>query len=865
MELIDHTGHLYTIPSFDSYPYGYEYETFKYVMWLEDEYVRRLSINEWYIRPVRVLIHQPGPVSVNVNVDSNVFYLIGGKTIQEKVQQTGLNIELDESPDIFKKQLSLDDMHVLEDDTDVLITFYVAGNASEEATWTTNIMINATYEDGKEEWCPITVGGVFRDECEPLIINGHNMGINIPKDIIKALYPNVAGTSIYSNELNEALYNDKVKEYLMNYMKLHGEKGNIDQVRASLKFFQWGSHASISQLIRTDNNIITQYIRDFFNNTNDIARRMEHFVPSSLLSVVVNENQETNKDKPQEYGKKNFWGEMKPIMESLTEKMVYKEYDNTGIKFYKPYYEYVLQELMLKIACLRYYYQKYFLPMHTIILSASLQHQVHANDIKYITKPFVNITEETICAERDRTRQHITFPSFHTLYAYTQQHYVDSNLNEFDNYEEQGHELDDTDIFYIDDICIELPIKFECDDMDLYNCHLVLERKDGTLMMETNFSFSQSKHRYKSLIIYPKLINDWLTMNYWEGKGYCLHLNVNGAWYDYEFTIKVPELHMSFGYLKYKYNNTVHRQINSISENHIDFQSFMYLPSLIDVSNINFPENVVEYGHDGVMEKFIDMYHESPSLPNDGQMTDRYYNRVHYFRLYKNDAELIYKRNEQYDTDADDPDIVNLYKVFFHSNGTQLENVRYKIDSADGLDYDLYLMHDSPDASDYNNVLSNEHMSDIWVPHWYIILISRQTLDNANIENKTAVPTITFMGSNEYTFEHVSSDNKWLINRMVYCDCNGINQFNSDDIIVGTVNNIEFPFILNEGTHWKISTMSPGMEHDSEVTSNTNAFLMSMGGDNTGYDKGYYNITVRYSLDGTTQYQRKHTSRIKVK
>ena len=59
--------------------------------------------------------------------------------------------------------------------------------------------------------------------------------------------------------------------------------------------------------------------------------------------------------------------------------------------------------------------------------------------------------------------------------------------------------------------------------------------------------------------------------------------------------------------------------------------------------------------------------------------------------------------------------------------------------------------------------------------------------------------------------------------------------------------------------------MSPGMEHDSEVTSNTNAFLMSMGGDNTGYDKGYYNITVRYSLDGTTQYQRKHTSRIKVK
>ena len=28
-----------------------------------------------------------------------------------------------------------------------------------------------------EEYCFITVGGVFIDECEPLVINGKNMGI----------------------------------------------------------------------------------------------------------------------------------------------------------------------------------------------------------------------------------------------------------------------------------------------------------------------------------------------------------------------------------------------------------------------------------------------------------------------------------------------------------------------------------------------------------------------------------------------------------------------------------------------------------------------------------------------------------------
>ena len=289
MNLIDHTGHIYSLPSFESYPTGYEYETFKYIHWLEDEYVRKLSVNEWYIRPVMLLFNKSID-SVSLSIDSSVFKLISGKTIQDKVHETGFNIELDESNDVFVSTLTKDDLIFIEDDESILGIFYVAGNAASAATWTSNLLVEVHYEDNTSEYCPITIGGVFYDESEELVINGKNMGISLPKDIIKAVYQCIAGTSVYSSDTNEALYNEKVREYLMNYMKLHGECGNVDQMKASLKFFGWGSNIKLTQLIRTDNEIITQYVKDFFDSNNDILTRMEHFRPSALVSLTVDEN-----------------------------------------------------------------------------------------------------------------------------------------------------------------------------------------------------------------------------------------------------------------------------------------------------------------------------------------------------------------------------------------------------------------------------------------------------------------------------------------------------------------------------------------------------------------------------------------------
>ena len=66
------------------------------------------------------------------------------------------------------------------------------------------------YNDDEHEWCPITIGGVFYDNCESLIINGKNMGVDLPKDILKAIYQ----SSFYNDVTDSTIYNEKIKEIL---------------------------------------------------------------------------------------------------------------------------------------------------------------------------------------------------------------------------------------------------------------------------------------------------------------------------------------------------------------------------------------------------------------------------------------------------------------------------------------------------------------------------------------------------------------------------------------------------------------------------------------------------------------------------
>lgn len=872
MEFIDHTGHIFTQKSYNDYPVGYEFETLPYIFWLNNQYTQNLSVDNYYMLPIRPLVENSrnGEIkAVSIKCNSNIFKLVASKRIQE---QQSLTIELKEDSSDFKSELVIDDILQVKDDEFTMLPFYVIGNSTEEGTFTTTILISIYYDNDVQIHCPITVGGVWVDEIEQLQINASNMGVNLPKDIIRAIYQ----SSLVNDKLDTALYNDKVKEYLINYMSIKGECGNTNSVINSLKWFGYGDKITLDKLIRTDNDLYNQYVHDNLSLNNDIIKGFENFVNTSLFTLVIKENEDID-NVPFNFDE-DFYGENNPQTQSLFDKLIESRYDEKDIVFYRPYYEFTLQEMFLKLSCLKYYYQKYFLPMHVGIYSASIQHKEYCNDIKFTIKPFNKICSNLVILNDSDVN--VKFPEDNNIYFYSQNHYIDELYNEFTDYEYLGNNTD-MSIYYTDDICFSIPMTITGDDY--YRCKLFIKRSDNQLVYESSFNFAQSEsHDYKSLVILPKLINKYADINYWMKYTYTLYICVNDKWFEFPFTLNVPELNISFGTLEYKYEYEKVRQIQdaktfseiltenskNLSTDEIDimrnfireedssyidvtFNAFMYLPSLINVDNIKFTNNVIDYTNKGNLLQFVSRYREAPMISDN----KKYYNRVHYFTLHDTYSGKPIKYTDSIDNGR-------LYTNFFDNEGNQKGIVNSSIFKDKALDYDFYLMHDSLDIEDYRGILSDKELEK-WEPHWYGVFISKQTIDNAIIDSDLDIQKS--FKDNNYELRYVASDNKFLINRMIFKDSGGENIFNIDDIIVSTVNNINLPFILELGSHWNFKPFSLGMNKEANVNSNTNSAIISMGNGNNHYESGYYDVSVRYSLDSNTQEQKTKIARILVR
>ena len=392
MEFIDSTGHVFSLPTYNDKPVIYEYKENDYIFWLSND---KVSINNYFIKPIRFIV----PIeeifndnelieefNINVKIESQFYRLIGPKTIQEKLEKVNnINEKIIINFDECYSTLSLSDFYLDEVQENNLIVenngskkyimfpFYVIGKSIVEGTYLSNIFISVG-DDISTEYTPITVGCTFIDECEELIINGKNMGINLPKDIIKAFY-NSSFDSVYADE---KILKDKMKELLMNYMSIKGECGNFKSVINSLKWFGWGNKIEISKLIKTDNEFIDQYILDYFSIDNDLKPSFKYFNTTNMISLSVKGNQETGENYLQNFDSL-FIGEGNPIMEDLFKKNIEIKHDD--ISFYAPYYRFMMHELALKLDCLKYYYQNYFLPVHIKINRASINYKVYANKV----------------------------------------------------------------------------------------------------------------------------------------------------------------------------------------------------------------------------------------------------------------------------------------------------------------------------------------------------------------------------------------------------------------------------------------------------------------------------------------------------
>ena len=428
MEFVDNTGHIFSLPSYNEKPIGYEYEEYSYVFWIDANNTSKLSVNNYYSKPIYALYElqndydaidlsneELSPLHIKIYFEkSDVFKLISTKNINEFIfsdHYKNLNdyidlCNLDSDNTYIKSKLTNADLNVIKttenmsSNTNInylMIPIYPIAMAEEEGVWISNLMIHI--EDtkiNKDEWCYISVGGEFINEYEELVINGQNFGVNLPKDILKAVY----SESLYNDSFNEALYNEKLKEYMINIMSIKGECGNFKSAIHSLKWFGYGDKISISKLLKTDNDFKNQYIKDYFDISNDVITTFKTFTTDSLVSLLLMISKETDELYKFELDK-DFYGENKPKLISLIDSYFKTkignhdmpiENDDEKYWYWKPYFDFSVNELGIKLMCLKYFYKKYFLPIHLNIHNASLCQLVFANDIKFVNKVGCNIT-----------------------------------------------------------------------------------------------------------------------------------------------------------------------------------------------------------------------------------------------------------------------------------------------------------------------------------------------------------------------------------------------------------------------------------------------------------------------------------------
>ena len=119
MEFIDHTGHIYSLKDWQNEPIGYEYEIGNYVDWFtSDTPSHKLSIDRYYIKPVRIIVNSNDLISVKLKndiKDDTHFWLLSSAYIQNCIENNSsifdpLNIEESE----FCNELHTDDLTVID-------------------------------------------------------------------------------------------------------------------------------------------------------------------------------------------------------------------------------------------------------------------------------------------------------------------------------------------------------------------------------------------------------------------------------------------------------------------------------------------------------------------------------------------------------------------------------------------------------------------------------------------------------------------------------------------------------------------------------------------------------------------------------
>ena len=900
MEFIDKEGHVFSCGS-SSAPTGWREAQPDYIFWAESPVTGPdLSVSEYYVNQIipyisatNTLKPDGGAVqlsaitSVTVTCESNVFKLKGCAA----GSPSGITFDMgSEEMSSYITTVSYNRDSLIISDDDIICPFFTICMSESAGELLANALIEIKYSDNggtSSSYTVIRFGGVFRETSEKLLINAANNGADIKPAVMGGVYQ-------APPEFDAALYNAKLREYMMNKPELTA--GGYSAMLKAAKWFGWGGMLVARRLLRTDNKRAEQYARDCFGKTDRQAGE-KSFKESGAVSFRAKENarlfkginsagDEAAVSAPADW-EADFSGESLPEAEDLFDK-----YINAGgapIERYEPYYMWDRAVIMAKLALFKYYYRKYFCPAATSVRAVSLELSHTAQDIKSLHYSAQSVCEAPVlCAGRcvvdifgdSRYDIYDISPIIKTVRFESAIHYMDRDFCEFSNYADESlhNSIGEYDasaphqIYESHEMCAVVPLRFYSsmeekldgagiDSSYIYDTQIILSR-GGTEVWSCTKRFCQSNDSvFNNIIIIPKLMPGVKDIG-WEG---AWHIDVccNGRWFAHDFNVAAPEPYVEIGYIEYAYDDAFAEK------------AVMWDARLVSVTNSDYISDIMAFSqakNDGgqhVIDALVKKYTDTFTLPSY-DTAPQYYNIILYIDLNDNSGAPV------------DEEKAN--KI--------LNSVKTVCGDIAGCAYDAHLMRDEQYAAAHNG--DNRY---------YIVLISKYTINEmsaqagiAPMQIKSAVTeyvsktgTALETAVSQYAFYDAracagSVTCRFLINRMRFVACDN-GAIPADKIICCSIykNNafsdnpatLEESFYANSGnlpfrmdvmsSKWRFIPYSVSISGVKACSSKANTAIMSLPGTSNEYMRGYYNVEVEYSIDGRSAKTYRLPYKIRVK
>lgn len=929
MEFIDTGGHIFSVGHAES-PLGWESADSEYVFWINGAYTGpEISTGMYYVMQITPYIGKDNtlgtgcssvPVTdvkeITVTCESSIFKVAGyeiGRDLSFDVSGGAL-AERSTSVVYTDGKLIIDGA-----DGDCIAPFFVICKSDGEGTLMTNLLVSVKYVEGQAErtvYSVVRVGGVFTGESEKLEINAANFGKALPKGILRAVYQGDVPCGDGETLFDASLYNEKLKEYLMSRMKIVGETGNRNSMLSAFKWFGWGDKAEMSSLLKTDNRLMEQYVRDRFGTDSDIIDCFSRFRNTALVSFGLKENaiiykkddngNEFAVTEPQKWGA-DFPGEGIPETEDLFLKYVKAEMNDSEFEYYEPYYLYNKATIMLKLYFFEYYYKKYFCPVNAGVVSASVEHRHIMQDYKMHTEAGCSIVETPVFNSDTCVVDIFGDSSYdmsgtkeHTAHFSAARHCVDGDFCEFSIYNKKEYcdSVKDTakdandincrsQVYETHEMCLALPVRFwscieeklgaaSTDTCYIYSATIIISKKDGIFkeIYSVSKRFVQSEeNRLENIIIIPRLIPAFRNRDivWWTEGEYRIDIECNGRWFSQPFKIAVPEITADLGYLEYRYSDMFAPYLAAAGQGPVKNErcgKVMWEPSLVNVTNSDYITDLVQYS---AGEPNINRYGETYNIPPPN-LAPQYYNAVMYIDTdSEEDAEDASKSHAG---DSNSPIPVAVYNLLRGADAGSPESFDWdppRDELMKAVSIDVYTVHEE-----------TEDRKKCWC-----VLITRRTIGEImNAAGEGAKPAdVIDAYKNALSVCGVPNPAvyaRFLVNRMAVVKCGGSNNVPQNSILccslykreagydeadieeAGETNVLTgqsaflhesgyLPFKLDVvSSKWKFIPYSINIKETKTVTSKANTAIMGLQESRFDYMSGYYNIEVDYSLDGKT-------------